>query len=301
MATATYFGALKEFIPESESIKSYLERVELYFTANSVQQNKRVPILLSSIGSTTYSLLSGLVAPTLPKDKSFAEIKAVLQKHFEPKRAIIAERFHFHKRDQSAGESVAEYDAALRKLATHCKFGNYLEEALRDRFVCGLRNEGIQRRLLAETELPLTKAMEMALSMESADKNTRSFKGLESAIKRVHGKPPRTAQPCSRCGKSNHTPSECKFKDAECHACGKKGHIAPVCRSKQQQQPRTQRRANQFTRRSRTQPQATHIVQRDQDTADTSDSEAGDFYLFKMNASSSSSPIEVQVTIEGKI
>ena len=162
MATATYFGALKEFISESESIKSYLERVELYFTANSVQQNKRVPILLSSIGSTTYSLLSDLVAPTLPKDKSFAEIKAVLQKHFEPKRAIIAERFHFHKRDQSAGESVAEYDAALRKLATHCKFGNYLEEALRDRFVCGLRNEGIQRRLLAETELPLTKAMEMA-------------------------------------------------------------------------------------------------------------------------------------------
>ena len=41
-------------------------------------------------------------------------------------------------------------------------------------------------------------------------------------------------------------------------------------------------------------------MQHDQDTADNSDSEAGDFYLFKMNASSSSSPIEVQVTIEGK-
>ena len=134
--------------------------------------------------------------------------------------------------------------------------------------------------------------------MESANKNTCSFKGLEPAIKSVHTKPPRTAQPYSRCGKSNHTPVECKFKDAECHACGKKSHIAPVCRSKQQQ-PRPQRRTNQFTRRSRTQPRATHVVQRDQDTADTSDSEAGDFYLFKMNASSSS-PIEVQVTIEGK-
>ena len=152
----------------------------------------RVPILLSSIGSTTYSLLSDLVAPTLPKDNLFAEIKAVVQKHFEPKHAVIAERFHFHKREQSAGESVAEYNAALRKLATHCKFGNHLEEALCDRFVCRLRNEGLQRRLLAETELLLTKAVEMALSMESTNKNTRSFKGQEPEIKRVHGKPLRT-------------------------------------------------------------------------------------------------------------
>ena len=54
--------------------------------------------------------------PTLPKDKSFVEIKTILQKHFEPKRAVIAEWFYFHKRDQSAGESVTEYDAALSGL-----------------------------------------------------------------------------------------------------------------------------------------------------------------------------------------
>lgn len=183
----------------------------MYFAANSIAQNKKVPILLSSIGCTAYSLLSDLLAPTLPKDKSFSDIKAALLKHYEPKRAVIAERFHFHKRDQAIGESMAEYDAAIRKLATHCKFGNYLEEALRDRFVCGLRSDAIQRRLLAETELPLSKAMEMALSIEAADKNTRSLKGIEPAIKRIHGKPAavRPSQPCSRCGRSNHTPQEC--------------------------------------------------------------------------------------------
>ena len=191
------FQCSQEFVPESESIKSYLECVEMYFTANSGQQNRWAPILLSSIGSTTYSLLSDLVAPTLPKDKSFTDIKPVLQTHSEHKCAIIAEQFHFHKRDQSAGELVAEYDEALQMLATHCKFRNYPKEALRDCFVCGIRNEGIQRRLLAETELPLMKAMEMALSMESADKNTRSLKGLEPVIKRVHRKPPWTTQLCS--------------------------------------------------------------------------------------------------------
>ena len=37
---------------------------------------KRVPILLSSIGAPTYALLSDLVAPTPPSDKSFTEILA---------------------------------------------------------------------------------------------------------------------------------------------------------------------------------------------------------------------------------
>jgi len=35
---------------------------------------------------------------------------------------------------------IAEYVAELRSLAAHCDFGDYLEEALRDRLVCGLCN-----------------------------------------------------------------------------------------------------------------------------------------------------------------
>ena len=151
MATRT-FGTLKKFDPDAESIKTYLDRVELYFTANSVVAAKQIPILLSSIGSSTYTLFSDLLAPDAPKDKSLEEITAALKKHFEPKRVVIAERFHFHKRNQAIGESTADYDAALRRLATHCKFGNYLEDALRNRFVCGIRNEAIQQRLLDETD-----------------------------------------------------------------------------------------------------------------------------------------------------
>ena len=193
MATRT-FGTLKEFDPDAKSIKTYLDRVELYFTANSVVAAKQVPILLSAIGSSTYTLLSDLLTPDAPKDKSLDEITTALKKHFEPKRAVIAEQFHFHKRNQAMGESTADYDAALRRLATHCKFGNYLEDALRDRFVCGLCNEAIQKRLLAETDLTLSKAMELAQGMEAADRNTRLFKGMEPAVKQTRW----TAIPRSR-------------------------------------------------------------------------------------------------------
>ena len=134
---ATRYGQLQEFKPESDAIKAYLERVSLYFTANDVADGKKVPVLLSSIGAPNYAVLSDLLAPDKSGDKSFEDISTALCNHFEPKRSVITERFHFHKRDQAAGETISDFDAALRKLAIHCQFGDTLQETLRDRFVCG--------------------------------------------------------------------------------------------------------------------------------------------------------------------
>ena len=47
-----------------------------------------------------------------------------------------------------------------------------LEKMLRDRLVCGVNDERIQRRLLAESQLEFKKTMELATAMETADKNT---------------------------------------------------------------------------------------------------------------------------------
>ena len=70
----------------------------LFFTANAIADDKKVAVFLTVIGSKTYSLVRSLVAPELPKDKSFDDLVAVLTQHFEPKPLVIAERFHFHKR-----------------------------------------------------------------------------------------------------------------------------------------------------------------------------------------------------------
>ena len=113
---ATHFGKLQEFRPESDSIKSYLQRVTLYFEANEIDAKKQVAVLLSSIGAPIYTLLSDLLAPATPGEKSLEAISKALLDHFEPKRSIITERFHFHKRDQTATESILQYDAALRSL-----------------------------------------------------------------------------------------------------------------------------------------------------------------------------------------
>ena len=115
-AMAAHFGTIKEFRPESDTIKAYLEWVKLYFTVNDVAEEKQIPILLSSSGAPTYALLSDLFAPNEPSSRSLADISEKLCSHFEPKRSVITECFYFFKRNQAAGENIAEYDAQLRKL-----------------------------------------------------------------------------------------------------------------------------------------------------------------------------------------
>ena len=87
---------------------------------NGIEQDKRVPILLSSIGARTYSLLRDVVAPDVPGTLPFDRISEVLTSHFQPRRLVIAERCHFHWPVQAMDESIADFDdAALRKLATY--------------------------------------------------------------------------------------------------------------------------------------------------------------------------------------
>ena len=154
----------------------------MHFKTNDIAEDKQVPILLSSIGAGTYSLLRDLVAPNSPGELSFARLSEVLSSHFQPRRLVIAERFQFHRPTQAAEESTAEFDAALRKLATHCEFGETLEETLRDRFVCGLQHEATQCRLLVEHALTYQKALEIARGMEAVDSNTAALKTQEPLV-----------------------------------------------------------------------------------------------------------------------
>ena len=122
----------------------------MYFQANEIAEAEQVSIFLSVVGGRIYSLLRDLLAPVKPLSRTFSELTETLTDHFEPKPLVIAERFYFYSRSQKAGESIAEFVAELHRLAAHCEFRDYLNEALRDWFVCGLLHGGIQHRLLSE-------------------------------------------------------------------------------------------------------------------------------------------------------
>ena len=97
-----------------------------------------------------------------PRKRLLPNCRQNLTKHFQPKKVIIIERFNFHQRNQAQDESITEYVAKLRKLTTNCDFGDYLEQALRDHFVCGLHSDTTQKQLLTEAELTFKHAVEIA-------------------------------------------------------------------------------------------------------------------------------------------
>ena len=123
--------------------------------------------------------------------------------------------------------------AELRRLALTCEFGNFLDEALCDRFVCGLLEEAIQRRLLAEADLTLTKALSLAQSMEIAQKDLKEIHPTRAEVETLqesaHYVSSRRQQNCHRCLRAGHSPGACHFKSAKCNKCHKTGHIAKAC------------------------------------------------------------------------
>ena len=126
---------------------------------------------------------------------------------------------------------------ALKRLAVHCNYGEFLDRTLRDRFVCGLRNPKIQNKLLNTEDLTFEKACRIAKAMEMAERNTQAFHPTISESPQVNQL---TAQDnkntnheqCFRGGGNNHSGQSCKFKSAKCYRCSKIGHLASVCRNK---------------------------------------------------------------------
>ena len=166
----------------------------------------------------------------------------MLRNHFDSKPLVIAERFHFHRWDQAPGKSISNYVTELRRLATHCDFGGYLEQALRDRLVCGIRHKNTQKRLLSEANLTLKKAIEVACNVEAAEGQTNQLKGASDAPvmtvdhskrgdRRSSDTPADKRGKCTRCGGGNHKAKDYHHKNAKCYKCYMTGHLSSVCRS----------------------------------------------------------------------
>ena len=178
-----------------------------------------------------------------PKKRAETEVKVIfeeVEKHYSPQPSEIVERFKFHNRSRTEGEGVAEFLEGLQKLSEHCNFGETLDNMLKDRLMCGINDAKIQRRLLAEPELTLKKAIDLALALESASNNLLDLSGKteSSSVNLVHAQRKsrrarggaRENAKCYRCG-GKHLAATCKFIDALCFNCDKKGHIAKVCHS----------------------------------------------------------------------
>ena len=168
---AAFIGSIGEYCAGKEEWSQYAERLDHFLAANSIKDAKKKDVFLAVIGPPIHKLLKSLVAPAKPGEKEYNQLVQVLTQHFELAPSEIMRRYHFNSCIQRRGESVATYISELRGLEQFCNHGDSLETMLRDRLVCGINDESIQRRLLAESTLTFKKAFELAQGMETASKD----------------------------------------------------------------------------------------------------------------------------------
>ena len=167
-------GLIDSFNHNSDDMSEYIERVDQYFYANDINDaGKKTAIFLTVIGSDTYSLLRNFLAPVSWSTKTVEELFETLKEHLKPQPVVIAERYKFYYRDQKENETISDYIVVFRKLTLNCNFREFLDATLGHRFVCGLINGSIRRRLLAEQTLTLKMAIDLAKTLESAEVETK--------------------------------------------------------------------------------------------------------------------------------
>lgn len=127
-------------IESFDSIKKFdrwLKRLESAVRIFAVPAEKKAAYLLHYMGPEAYDALCDKTSPVKPKEYTYEQLSNTMKSHYNPDLLEIAEIFRFLQRRQNEGESVREYITALQRLATSCKFGEYLKKALRNQFVFG--------------------------------------------------------------------------------------------------------------------------------------------------------------------
>ncbi|XP_055692263.1 uncharacterized protein K02A2.6-like [Lutzomyia longipalpis] len=240
------------FDPAKGTWSRFVARMEDTFEGfNVTEEPKKKSLLIHYMSFAAYNQLCDRILPRVPRDLTYKEICDEMRECLDPEPLEIVEIFKFQTRKQKEGESCEEFLAALRKLSTHCKFGENLKKSLRNQFVVGLRNNAIQRRLLEKRDLTLEIALDTAKAMEISEKgeetiaknpkeagevlkiedrnnSNRPSQQQGNAVEEARG----ARKKCFRCGVSTHLANDCNHKDKTCFTCNKKGHLSKVCMGK---------------------------------------------------------------------
>ncbi len=156
-----------EAFDEKEDWTEYSERFQQFLIVNNIEEAPRKRALFFiSRGRNTYRILRNLITPKKPEEETFENLVAALQSHFKPAPSEIVEGSNFIPAVENREKSIETYVSELRSLSESCNFGEVLEDMIRDRIVCGVNGEMIQKQLLAELKLTYKREVELTQSLE---------------------------------------------------------------------------------------------------------------------------------------
>ena len=107
--------------------------------------------------------------------KDWRTVLKKFREYCKPLKNTVFERYKFWSRDQAQGETVDQLLKDLKIRAGSCEFGDQADKMVRDKLVFGVGDERVKERLLRESELTLTKAVDLCHAAESTNQQLREM------------------------------------------------------------------------------------------------------------------------------
>lgn len=148
----------------------YQEILEQFFLANQISDAQRVPIILSSsINIRVYEIIREISFPKKPKELSYEELFEVMSEQFGKQESTLRKRIEFFDLRQNQGEAVSNWFVRVKSAAMTCKFGNTLDDYVKNKFMTGLRKGPVLDKMCEEDmSKPLKDLLKVAVLKETA-------------------------------------------------------------------------------------------------------------------------------------
>ncbi|UYV71623.1 hypothetical protein LAZ67_8003894, partial [Cordylochernes scorpioides] len=242
-----------EFVPYNGEKKweTWREAFEIFSIAADLESMPLVrqrAILKHILGEKTVSIYKTFRVTENEAYPSIKEMLDMLSKHFKPFKNIIQIRNNFFTSVQKKGQGITEFVTELKQLAQECEFEELAESLIRDRFIIGMIDQEVKKKLLEDPQLTLPKAISVATIAESVCVQIASWEEKQAMIEKINKNTweknrsrvekakagpsiANTRNECKWCGQQ-HTYGNCPAYRKTCNACGKLNHFAAVCRTR---------------------------------------------------------------------
>lgn len=110
----TTIGSVSEYKP-GEDWKLWEERLEQYFEANYIDDHKRVPVLLTLLGSEAYKTIRDLCDLDLPKSKTYEELCGLMANRSSGRRKVRKDRSAAYRKIKTLKEELKKLKKEAEK------------------------------------------------------------------------------------------------------------------------------------------------------------------------------------------
>ncbi|KAJ1143533.1 hypothetical protein NDU88_009841 [Pleurodeles waltl] len=230
--------------------KEWLDRLEPYFAATAVENDRRRPMLLHLGGAEVHKLGRSVVEEGPPY--TYQSLKQALTAHFEPLANPDYERFLLRQARQFSHESVDAFYARLMDLARTCTLVD-VEDEVRAQFIQGCTSVKLREHILQVPGMSMVNILTLGRSKEPSKVRAAHMEAaLQTQVKvepvnvvttppgeRRKYKPRTSTLPrfCNSCGGPFPHQGVCPAQGKTCSNCQKLNHFAKVCKSMSRSRP----------------------------------------------------------------